>query len=772
MILLLFALFSSDISRVLADTSRWASPNRMGTVNAAVSSHLFLGDDSILVGGKFTRAGDGPALHIALWDGTAWRPFGLGANGVVQALARDSAGGIIVAGMFDSIGGIAAPSSLARFHDGVWTPFLTDSALERNVPQVLVEPDGSIAAVRGTGCVERWKDGNRTVAATAYGNPDPVQIRLLGGRLHYWGARTPLFAMRADSGWDSISRPTWRYPTDVLLDVSGSLLLLEQGSTNIDQYQRLWKRVDTTWQLAGDSLKQGALLRLARDPSGRLWGVGEVYSGRSHGLAWLEGGKWTIPSWSKILYYFGSGLVDVEMDAKGRIWGFGSVSDPSPTNTYIPAWYGLTRITSDTAYGLSQWHNEGPSIASSSGSDPLPVHSSADTVWTPTLGANSRAYVGMTSRPAPMPSATSYDLRIAQGETSWVFNNTGGIISRVRDTSMIPLLRIARKGANSASLHQVFDLGTSGVAIVGSFDSVRAEGASRWTGAQNIAVLRGDTVVPLDTVHKAPIPDNVQVGASWNDTLLLSPDGYQVPLYRCIVSQRRCDTLLKYTGGAYLLVHDPVLHRTLFMGRFGYPYTPGENITDNYLLLDDSSKTLRSVPGTLGQIFEKVVPDGEGGFVLSTRSIGTFFESSMLAHMDSQGRIDTVLRSDAWGILEPGVIRLVSEIQGIARSASGDLHLFGMFALLGGKVLPLHAVCTGCLAPIAPSAPPTTSARRSVPKTFGPIVHLYDMRGQRYEPDDLSKRLFRAGIYLGVDASGQVRRFVQPIHGRLAAPPR
>ena len=72
-----------------------------GEVNDAVSD----GNGNLLVAGSFESAGGVPARNLALWNGSKWSEFGGGASQAIRAMAMDPSGRILVSGIFDSIGG-------------------------------------------------------------------------------------------------------------------------------------------------------------------------------------------------------------------------------------------------------------------------------------------------------------------------------------------------------------------------------------------------------------------------------------------------------------------------------------------------------------------------------------------------------------------------------------------------------------------------------------------------------------------------------------------
>ncbi len=75
--------------------------------------------DDLYVGGRFTRAGETIASHIARWNGSNWSSLSSGITGVsVSSLASDS-NYVYVGGFFDSAGTRGAPN-IARWNGSEW----------------------------------------------------------------------------------------------------------------------------------------------------------------------------------------------------------------------------------------------------------------------------------------------------------------------------------------------------------------------------------------------------------------------------------------------------------------------------------------------------------------------------------------------------------------------------------------------------------------------------------------------------------------------------
>ncbi|MFN8820975.1 MAG: hypothetical protein ACK5ZA_04480 [Betaproteobacteria bacterium] len=101
------------------------SPLGLGT-NADVQALTVLANGDLLAGGAFTTA-DGVTVNgIARWNGTAWQALGTGVDPLVplgssvQAIAVLGNGDIVIAGSFQTIGGVTV-NNIARWNGGAWS---------------------------------------------------------------------------------------------------------------------------------------------------------------------------------------------------------------------------------------------------------------------------------------------------------------------------------------------------------------------------------------------------------------------------------------------------------------------------------------------------------------------------------------------------------------------------------------------------------------------------------------------------------------------------
>lgn len=110
-----------DAHRVVIWTGTAYSPIALGA-DADVNTVLVF-NGQIHIGGRFTSVGPGltktPAVGVARWDGTLWRPVGRGFNAKPNALLPTADGGLYAAGVFHRAGNVDAVG-VARWDGQEW----------------------------------------------------------------------------------------------------------------------------------------------------------------------------------------------------------------------------------------------------------------------------------------------------------------------------------------------------------------------------------------------------------------------------------------------------------------------------------------------------------------------------------------------------------------------------------------------------------------------------------------------------------------------------
>jgi hypothetical protein len=146
---------------VLADEPGWWPGFRAPGVNGDVLA-LTLFEGNLIAAGRFTTAGQAPALHIARWDGAEWIPLGLGLNDDVYALAvYDDE--LYAAGRFTGSGSRAL-HHVARWDGFAWQPLAEGvdgdvMALTVHAGALVVGGEFDAAGGTSAGSIARW-DGS------------------------------------------------------------------------------------------------------------------------------------------------------------------------------------------------------------------------------------------------------------------------------------------------------------------------------------------------------------------------------------------------------------------------------------------------------------------------------------------------------------------------------------------------------------------------------------------------------------------------------------
>lgn len=116
---------------------------------AATEVHALavLPNGDLIAGGNFDRAGGLVANGIARWDGSAWQTMGSGVeafrfSGTVRRLAVTPNGDLIVAGLFQTAGGVAS-GGVARW-DGTWQAMPPLPGRLVNIRGLALSPTGQL----------------------------------------------------------------------------------------------------------------------------------------------------------------------------------------------------------------------------------------------------------------------------------------------------------------------------------------------------------------------------------------------------------------------------------------------------------------------------------------------------------------------------------------------------------------------------------------------------------------------------------------------------
>ncbi len=281
-------------------------------MNGPVRAFALDAEGSLYAAGDFTTADGLIVNHVAMWNGSRWRPLGAGVNGPVHAVAVDSQGTVYVGGAFTSAGGVAV-SNIARW-DGVnW------NALGSGVNQVVralaissrgtlyVGGDfteaGGIAAQR----IARWS-GSTWAPIGAGFNQIVYGISVVGDTIYAVGAfsQSGSVSARGVAMWDG---STWRSCGEgidgvvhaVGLDSRGNLFVGGRFETAGGVAARNIARWDgASWTNLGDGVSATIAPGSLVVDSGR----GRVYVGgafdQAGGVAVNRLAQWTGTGWLSI----------------------------------------------------------------------------------------------------------------------------------------------------------------------------------------------------------------------------------------------------------------------------------------------------------------------------------------------------------------------------------------------------------------------------------------------------------------------------------------
>ena len=133
---------ASNIARLDHATGRWVA---MGAgTNDEVWALAALPDGSVVAGGRFTEAGGAAASQLARWDGSSWTAFSPAPNLAVRALAVLPGGDLVVGGDFLSVGPTQV-NHIARWNEGAgWSALGTGVSVSGAVRCLAVKPDGGV----------------------------------------------------------------------------------------------------------------------------------------------------------------------------------------------------------------------------------------------------------------------------------------------------------------------------------------------------------------------------------------------------------------------------------------------------------------------------------------------------------------------------------------------------------------------------------------------------------------------------------------------------
>jgi hypothetical protein len=198
------------------------------------------GQGHLLAGGAFTNAGGMAASHVALWDGAAWSPLGLGLDAPVWTLAVAS-NRIYAGGQFVHSGGIEA-RRVASWNGVEWSPL--GVGMDSYVKALAVDGAGQLYAGGGfttaggvvVNHIAKWNGQawsplgggvNAPVYALAFGRDGSLYA---GGAFTMAGGESARYIARWDGRqWSPLGTGLDAAPLALVMDPSSNVLYAGGG---------------------------------------------------------------------------------------------------------------------------------------------------------------------------------------------------------------------------------------------------------------------------------------------------------------------------------------------------------------------------------------------------------------------------------------------------------------------------------------------------------------------------------------------------------------
>ncbi|MCK5940824.1 MAG: hypothetical protein KAI24_02545 [Planctomycetes bacterium] len=288
-----------------------------GPLGPRGSAVVQLPNGDVIVGGRFSSAGGGPAANLARWNGSNWSAVSSsGPNNVVESLAVTANGRLIVGGSFQFVGGILAPY-VAAWDGTNWSAL--GGGLASTVHALAALPSGDVYAgtlhnnLPGPFTLQRF-DGNswlpcgsgaavlrRVFAITATANGDIYCGGMFDGYGPYGPDAANVARWRQSSGtWSALGLggpdaaiQAIATAADGSLVIGGSFSALAGTPT-----QRVARRDHTGWHPLGAGCNGGVLATLVLDNGDVV--VGGAFSSPAPAIARFDGTIW---------HPFGTGIV-------------------------------------------------------------------------------------------------------------------------------------------------------------------------------------------------------------------------------------------------------------------------------------------------------------------------------------------------------------------------------------------------------------------------------------------------------------------------------
>lgn len=243
-------------------------------------------DGTVYAAGIFVSIGGVAASNIARWTGIGWQPLGQGVNGPVSAMAA-AGDGVVVAGGFTTAGGAPA-LGIARWNGFAWSTL--GNGLVEAASAVTATPGGDVFAIVTYGFQLRRYDGVSWLNVPFSGGPAYALATLPDGDVIVGGDFQPFGLMQYHAGTLSpIAGPP--QARELLVTAAGTWF----AATTFGSGQVL-RRDGATWTSIGQTpAGEPAPYALAELPNGDLLVAGaftQVSGVPARHLARWDGAAW------------------------------------------------------------------------------------------------------------------------------------------------------------------------------------------------------------------------------------------------------------------------------------------------------------------------------------------------------------------------------------------------------------------------------------------------------------------------------------------------
>ena len=314
--------------------SRWAGYAGVNGFVSAIAVNTNAG--LIYIGGQFTAAGSVSATNVAVWNGTDWKPLGLGTRNAVSALAVDNSGVLYAGGSFTNVGGTSA-NYVARWDGTNWTALGT--GLNASVSTLAIDSSGRLfaggsftsAGIVPANHVASWDGANWSGLGSGcegtvnWVSTDSAGNLYAGGLFTYAGNIQGNNIARWDgANWWPLGAGVGNVVYAVASDGAGNVYaggFFTNAGSGPANYVAKWDGAN--WTALGSGANS-SIQTLSVGPAGELYVGGNFTS--IGGIAVNRVAKWDGTSWSALGSGLNAQLARVVADGSGHLLAGGSIT--------------------------------------------------------------------------------------------------------------------------------------------------------------------------------------------------------------------------------------------------------------------------------------------------------------------------------------------------------------------------------------------------------------------------------------------------------------